>query len=418
MRQKRYNKTAMKEYGTIIVGGGAAGLFCAAALRSGKGVLLLERGERTGRKLSATGNGQGNVTNLHMSSAHYFHQRGDEGGMTARLLSAHGERDMIAFLERLGGIFLPDARGRVYPAGRQASAVTDLLRRAAEANGVFLKTKCRVVSLRERKGQGFVVEAETDAGKEQFSARRVVLCTGGKAAPNFGTDGSAYALAKALGHTVTSLYPSLVQLKTERDPIRGLKGVRTEAALSVRLRDGNAVTERGDVIFTDYGISGDAVFRLSAFLTDQPGGKTVWLEFVPDVPEEKIAAVLRRKRETYSDLPAEELPGGIVCNALGRAIVRRCGEKTPEAIARAVKAFPLAVTGSLGFESAQVTKGGIPLDETDGNLQSRLVKGLYFAGEILDADGQCGGYNLQWAYSSARAVADRIDAVCASGEER
>ncbi len=415
MRKKSYNKTVMKRYATAIIGGGAAGLFCAAALGNTEGVLVAERGERAGRKLSATGNGQGNITNLRMSPEHYFHLGGDPAGITVHALSEYGECDMISFLESLGGLFLADERGRVYPAGRQASAVTDLLRFTLARKGVRMQTQTRVMSLQRQSGR-FLLEAEGPEGKETFSADRVVLCTGGKAAKNFGTDGSAYALAEGLGHTVTKLYPSLVQLETERGPIRGLKGIRAEAELTAYSGQGKGRTRlarvRGDVIFTDYGISGDAVFRLSAFLTEKLAGEriTVSIGFLPDVPEEKLCSALIRKHDRFPDIPEGELLCGILNNQLGRAVARSCAEKSAEALARKAKDFSLSVTGSLGFDSAQVTKGGIPLSEVDETLQSRLVKGLYFAGEILDVDGECGGYNLQWAYSSARVVAAAIDA--------
>lgn len=405
----------MNGYGTIIVGGGASGLFCAAALKGGKDVLVLERGERAGRKLSATGNGQGNVSNLHMSADHYFHQSGDSRGVLSRALALHGREDMLAFLEGLGGLFVADGRGRVYPTGKQASSVTDLLRFRLAEKGVRIAAGMRVRSLR-READGFVAEAEGTAGTECFFARRVVLCTGGSAAKNFGTDGSAYALATAFGHTLTPLYPSLVQLKTEREAIRGLKGIRAEARLSAFAGRGREkrklAEERGDLIFTDYGVSGDAVFRLSAFLTDRLGKEEISLsaEFLPDISPERLLRALRRKRAAFPSLADGELAGGIVNNALGRAIARR-SDGTPEGQAARIKDFPLAVTGSLGFDGAQVTKGGIPLDEADENLQSRLAPGLYFAGEILDVDGECGGYNLQWAYSSARLVADGIDGI-------
>jgi predicted Rossmann fold flavoprotein len=166
---------------------------------------------------------------------------------------------------------------------------------------------------------------------------------------------------------------------------------------------------RGDIIFTDYGVSGDAVFRLSAFIADGiADGKTeLSIDFLPDMDRERILAALLQKRAAFSELPDNELLFGIVNNQVGRAIMKRADGNAMRA-AELVKAFPLKVTGSLGFDYAQVTKGGIPLSEMDENLQSRFVKGLYFAGEILDVDGQCGGFNLQWAYASARTVAEAI----------
>ena len=214
----------MKEYAAIIVGGGASGMFCALRLaESGvKDVLLLERNDRLGRKLSATGNGQGNVTNTAMSAEHYF---SGDAGRVASVLARFGAEDLIGALSVLGGIFLPDAVGRVYPASRQAASVTDLLRFALEGR-VEVRTGVRVLSARR---DGALFSVRTDGGKE-FRGRALVLACGGKAAPHFGTDGSGYGLARAFGHTVTPLRPSLVQLKTEQTYIRGLKGVRADCA--------------------------------------------------------------------------------------------------------------------------------------------------------------------------------------------
>lgn len=399
-----------KKIETAIIGGGAAGMFCAASLSAGKDVLVLERGERLGRKLSATGNGQGNVTNAHMSAEHYFSSEKETKNRISRALARYGEDDMLAFLEDLGGLFLPDERGRIYPAGRQASAVTDLLRYAIFAKNIAVETGAKAVSL-SRSPNGFLIRAEKGTGTEDFEARNVVLCTGGRAAKNFGTDGSAYALAKGLGHTVTALYPSLVQLKTPTEPIRGLKGIRVDARVFACCGKRRIAEARGDVIFTDYGVSGDAVFRLSAFLTDKLDKEDVslCLELLPDVGEELLCSVLSRKLSKQSGVPAGELLCGILNNQLGRAVMKRCKTATATEITRMIKGFVLPVTGALAFDYAQVTKGGIPLSETDENLQSRLEKGLYFAGEILDVDGECGGYNLQWAYASARTVAAALN---------
>ena len=400
----------MKNIRTAIIGGGASGMFCAAALQDARGAVIFERGERLGKKLSATGNGQGNVTNLSLSEKNYFSVSGDARDRLIDALARHGRADMLRFLESLGGLFLPDERGRVYPAGRQASSVTDLLRFSLAAKGVEICTDTKASAL-IKTPRGFRVEAETPAGRECFEAERVVLCAGGKAAKNFGTDGGAYLLAKSLGHSLTPLYPSLVQLKTDTAPIRGLKGIRVDARVSAYAGKEKLAEERGDVIFTDYGLSGDAVFRISAFLTDKLDKSkiTLKLEFLPDVPARKIIDVLTEKSRSENMLPEGELLCGIVNNQLGRAVMRICGTQNITGIVSVLKEFALPVTGSLGFDYAQVTKGGVPLSETDNDLQSRLVKGLYFAGEILDVDGECGGYNLQWAYTSARIVADALN---------
>lgn len=358
---------------------------CALSLaKRGGDVTILERGDRLGRKLSATGNGQGNVTNVHMGAEHYF---SDDREKVARALARFSAKDTVRFLQSMGGVFLPDARGRVYPAGRQASAVTDLMRRALDESGVRICLGAQVHALAydEKTGRFNAVWAGG-----QMGADAVVLAAGGKAAKNFGTDGSAYALAKAFGHTVTSLSPSLVQLRCDPAAVRGLKGIRTDGELRVIRGDRERYRVRGDILFTESGLSGDAVFRASAYARE---GDELLLDFLPDLSLEEVEEAEGR--------------GGTTClvhNTLGRLIERKAGGSA----ASLIKRFPLVVTGTLGFDYAQVTKGGIPLAETDENFMSRKRRGLYFTGEILNVDGECGGYNLQWAFTSAHCVAEGI----------
>lgn len=444
----------MKEYAAIIVGGGASGMFCALRLaESGvKDVLLLERNDRLGRKLSATGNGQGNVTNTAMSAEHYF---SGDAGRVASVLARFGAEDLIGALSALGGIFLSDAVGRVYPASRQAASVTDLLRFALEGR-VEVRTGVRVLSARR---DGALFSVRTDGGKE-FRGRALVLACGGKAAPHFGTDGSGYGLARAFGHTVTPLRPSLVQLKTEQTYIRGLKGVRADCAVRL-LPDGSAakgaislkgvlasaegpvsngasasnaasapqdgsaakgmpaskgdICLRGDLLFTDYGVSGDVIFRLSAFCRE---GDVLSVDFLPDCAPSAVAAAIRGKAERYPQMRGEDLLRGIVNSAVGKCLAKYSANAPfsqdrglADRLAACVKDFRLPVVGSLGFDYAQVTKGGVPLGEVDDDLMSRRAEGLYLLGELLDVDGECGGYNLQWAFScgavAAAAVAGR-----------
>ena len=370
-----------------VIGGGAAGMACAVhLLRAGQEVTLLERGERLGRKLSATGNGQGNVTNADLTAAHYF---SDDNAKVALILSRFGNADTVHFLESMGGIFLPDARGRVYPAGRQASAITDLFRGELERLHADICFNAQVQKITY--DRGFTLEWA--AGHMRADA--VVLAAGGKAAPNFGTDGNAYALAQAFGHTVTPLSPALVRLKSDPALVRALKGIRMDAGLKVMRNGHMCYACRGDVLFTENGVSGDAVFRASSYARK---GDMLEIDFLPDVAEERLEEALKRSG------------GSLLCivpNGLGRALLKRAdgGHGT---LVSLLKRFTLPVLGDCGFENAQVTKGGIPLDETDENLQSTKRRGLFFAGEILNADGECGGYNLQWAFSSAYAAAEGI----------
>lgn len=405
----------MERFSTIIIGGGAAGLFLAANVTTEYGkVLLLERGERVGKKLSSTGNGQGNVTNALVGERPYLSVRGDktQEKQIHGYLMRYGREEMLAFLESLGGLFLPDERGRYYPAGRQASAVTDLLRFAVAQRGVLVQTGSYVQKLKKEGGR-YALTAETPSGMQTYYADNVVVCTGGKAAKNFGTDGNGYTLAGGFGHSVTALYPALVQLKTDTQYTKPLKGIRVMDSGLTAMVDGKPVSSLvGDVIFTDYGVSGDAVFRISSFIADKiDGGKVVLsLDLLPTVSKEKLVAVLAEKRKKFPELADSELLCGILNNQVGRAVMKRYGGGGFETVADGVKCFTIPVTGSLGFDYAQVTKGGIPLAEVDEGLQSRYGDGLYFAGEILDVDGECGGFNLQWAYTSAMVCAHSIEA--------
>lgn len=370
-----------------VIGGGAAGMACAILLaRAGKSVTVIERGERLGKKLSATGNGQGNVTNTHVDASRYF---SDDADKVARVLTHFSWQDAVAFLQSMGGIFLPDARGRVYPAGRQASAVTDLMRRELSRLGVQVVTGARVERLDVRHG----LRAVWAGGS--VSSDAVVLAAGGAAAKNFGTDGTAYALAQNFGHTVTPLQPVLVQLRCDPQAVRGLKGIRMDAGVRVVRGEREVYACRGDVLFTESGVSGDAVFRASSYAEQ---GDTLWLDFLPDVPPYLLRTAVGEGED------------GLLCvvpNGLGRHLFKRAAGDRARLLSLC-KAFPLTVTGTLGFDYAQATRGGIPLAETDEGLQSLYCDGLYFAGEILNVDGECGGYNLHWAFASAHAVAEAL----------
>ena len=402
-----YNGTMNgKMYTTAIVGGGASGLMLAVTLsNSQQNIILFERGERVGKKLSATGNGQGNITNLACEDEGYFSSTPFGAQKAQAIVRAHGKQSLFGFFEKLGVLLSADERGRVYPAGRQASALSDALRFYIAEKGVETHTSSRVADIK-KSGDIFTLTLENG---EKFCAKTVVLCTGGKSAKNFGTDGTGFALATDKGHTLTKLYPSLVQLKTQTKSIKTLKGIRVvDANLTAKWGE-NCQTLTGDVIFTDYGVSGDAVFRISSFISDKIAeGVTLYIDFLPQFSKEKIHQLLVKKRERFPSAPHSELLCGIVNNQVGRAILKEVKEGDLLSASALVKAFPLAVTGTLGFDYAQVTKGGIPLEETDENLQSKFVSGLYFAGEILDVDGLCGGFNLQFAYSSAQTVAGAI----------
>lgn len=377
-----------------IIGGGASGLAAAALLcRTTKlDIALIEGGGRLGKKLAASGNGQGNISNAHISQQNYH---GSGAARAYDIISCFGK-----VYERLFyGRFTCDERGRIYPAGRQASALSDCLIAEVRRGGVNVLTDARVVSL--EKGGQFVLRLSDGSS---MTAKYVVMCVGGKAQKQFGTDGSSYALARAFGHRITPLFPSLVQLKTDVAHIKTLRGIRADCNVRAVAEDGGEMSARGDVIFTDYGVSGNAVFSVSPVFAGSRG--KICIGFAPGISEEELAADIRLKQSLGYE--RSEVLALTLNNQIGRAIVRRAGSGDAAVIAHTAKNFTLEVNGTLGFDYAQVTRGGVDMSDVNDDLESALCPGLFFAGEVLDVDGDCGGYNLTWAFASAARVAEAI----------
>lgn len=390
----------MQKYDIAVIGGGASGLVCAVRLKEldkNLSVAVIEKGERAGKKIAASGNGQGNVSNVDLGAEHY---RGSCAYLAEKLCSSR----LYNPLENFDFLFASDKLGRIYPAGKQGSALSDCLLRKAEILGVELRLSTAVTAIE----RGFSLTLQ---GGEKLLADRVVLAAGGKAQKQFGTDGGGYELAKSLGHTVTPLYPSLVQLRCDTRHIKTLKGIRTECLVTAADGEGKILgSSSGDVIFTDYGVSGNAIFYISSCCAGVEN-VTLTLGFLPEISEAQIEEDVGNK--IAKGYPQSELLCGTLHNQIGRAVMRRCQSSDPRTIAHTVKNFTLAVEGSLGFDYAQVTKGGVPAGEIDDSLQSKIVRGLYFTGEVLDVDGDCGGYNLTWAIVSgmhaAKSIADTLN---------
>lgn len=383
----------MQKYSVAIVGGGAAGLTCALALKrinKDMSVVVIDGGERLGKKLAATGNGQGNVSNSHLSPLNYH------GGGAVLARAVIGGDYKLPF-SLFNCLFSEDEEGRIYPSGRQASALVDSLLRELIVLGVQFINPVRVAGIK----RGF--ELTLSDGKK-LQADRVVLACGGKAQKQFGTDGSSYALAQSFGHKLTALYPSLVQLRTDTSHIKPLKGIRVDCLVTAYCGGRALGSARGDVIFTDYGVSGNAIFKISSCVSGVEGC-TLSLSFLPDIAEEDIARDIQKKLAL--GYPSGELLSGTLHNQVGRAIIKRGGSDVKN-IVRTLKNFTLAVTGTLGFDYAQVTRGGIDCADIGEDMQSKLQKGLYLVGEYVDVDGDCGGYNLLWAFASGVRAAKSI----------
>jgi len=380
----------------------------AALTAAGRGIptVLLERQNRVGRKLLATGNGRCNLTNLNLSHQYYH---GAPSDFIAPAMDAFGAADTLNLFETLGLLTVAEDSGRVYPLSDQAGSVVDVLRFAVEAAGVEIRTDFDVTSVRQTK-TGFKVCSES----ESILTDKVVICCGGMAGGKLGGTKSGYELLQSFGHRTTKLFPVLVQLKTDNTWVRSLKGVRADAAVTLK-RGGEILAESaGEVQFADYGISGPAIFEISRAACSEKGELTVHLDLLRSLDFARVQGIIAQRQQTMPALTLENLLTGVVHNRLGRTVLRYAGydlnapvsslkQNDIKKIAAALGDFVLPVIGNMGFDGAQVTAGGIRTDEFDPNtMESKLIPGLYAAGEVLDVDGDCGGYNLQWAWASGR----------------
>ena len=388
-----------------VIGGGAAGMLAAlTAAENGHRVLLLERQSRVGRKLLATGNGRCNLSNYHVSPAHYH----GGAGFCDFALSQFDVGKTLQYFASLGLLTVSEDSGRIYPMSNMAGSVLDVLRYALERPEIDLQTGQTVTAVRKMP-EGFSVKTETDT----FSARRLILAAGGAAGSKVGGGMDGYRLAKSLGHHRTALYPSLVQLKTDPTYPRALKGVKAQCGISICRGSQVLARNSGEVLFTEYGVSGPAIFDLSRSVSAGGSDLTCLLNFFPDWVEAEVLHWLSQRQAAMAAHEASTLLTGSCHTRLGQMICKSAGFTNQRAagltrddlrrIARQATHFALPITGTCGFDQAQVTAGGLDTSEFDPRtLQSRLVPGLYACGELLDIDGDCGGYNLQWAWSSGR----------------
>lgn len=391
----------------LIIGGGAAGM--AAALTASEDgtreVVVLERQARVGRKLLATGNGRCNLTNRNLNIANYH---GENAAFCAAALRRFSPEETISWFRGLGLLTVTEDSGRVYPLSDSANSVVDVLRLAlSQRKNVRLCTGCEVQALRRKKGKFFVSLPE-----KTLEGDCVIVCAGGCAGAKLGGTEMGYRLLESLGHHRTALFPALVQLRTDTALVRGLKGVRCDA--SVRFRgEGMTAESCGEVQFTEYGVSGPAIFELSR-AASVCGRGTLLLDLLRGSTEDALFDLLEERCRRTPNWEAGELLTGILHNRLGKTILKSCGLPFGETcgsldgqalrrVCHMVKYFALEVRGAMGMDGAQVTAGGIRTAEfRPDTLESRLCRGLYAAGEVLDIDGDCGGYNLQWAWASGR----------------
>lgn len=396
----------MKNYGMIVVGGCSAGIVAAISAKRRNPdmkIAILEKLPRIGKKLLATGNGKCNLTNETAAEHDYV---GKEFASYA--FDKYSPEKIKEFFASLGLLCYTDSCGRVYPESNTASSVVDALRFELERLKIDVYCDTPVTDIKHKKD--FIINGE-------FACKKLIIAAGGKASPSQGSDGSGYALAKSFGHSVTKLYPALVPLCASPEITKPMKGVRVRNVTLTFKGDKKIAQTSGEILFTDYGLSGIAAMELAAsarkYIDSVKQNPFTNIDFMPDKSYNELVDYLLNLNKIKGFTNMDNLLTGFLPKTVGIAVCKACKlyksdkliseltEKDIRKIAEKIKSFPLEVTGTKDFKDAQVTSGGIKTNEIDNKtMQSKICNNLYFAGEIIDVDGGCGGFNLQWAWAS------------------
>ena len=386
-----------------IIGAGAAGMTAAiTAASNGAEVVVLEHMDRVGKKILSTGNGRCNFTNTYQDRSCYH---SDNESFPWKIIEKFNAEQIIKLFEELG-VYAKNRNGYMYPYSDQASSVTEALKMELERLqiDVRLQTECTDIFPRKK---GFTLQIVKDGKKGKIYADHVILCTGSRAFPASGSDGSGYDLAKKLGHKIIPVLPDLVQLSCEEKFFKSIAGVRVQGTVSIWSENQCLAKDTGELQLTNYGISGIPVFQVSRYAAIALYKKKkvqAILDFMPEFSEDELEMrPYKRADQFFTGLSNKKLSDLWVKEA-GISKEKKVGvfaEKEIQQLVRLIKNFKVIVTETNSYEQAQVCRGGIDTkDVHPDTLESRYVPGLYFAGEILDVDGMCGGYNLTWAWAS------------------
>lgn len=394
----------------LVIGGGAAGLMAAiSARRLGAKVTILERNPRIGKKILATGNGRCNFTNIYAKADNYS---GKDPGFSNYALSNFTAEDTIRFFEKLGIQHKIEDEGKAFPMSDQASSFLDVF--LYELNVLGIDTLCNsYIKKINKKGEDFILEL--DSGKV-FVGDRVVIATGGKAMPSSGSDGNGYDLAKGLGHTITPIFPALVQIMLEGPFFKRISGVKFVGTAKA-IHNGKVVAEdRGDILFANYGISGPPILQISrkvGEMLETDEGVYLEISIIDRMSTDELKALLKKRFALGPNRPIDFSFVGLINKRLIPVMLKEAGitdtnrtassltDAEIENITDILTRWRFKIRGTKGWQSAQVTAGGINTDEIyPESMESKLLRGLYFAGEVIDIDGPCGGFNLQWAWAS------------------
>lgn len=411
----------MNHHDVIIIGGGASGAMCALACKDfGLDVVLLEGTDRICKKVLTTGNGRCNITNSSIKEPFLsYHSRNN--GFFAETLKNFSVNDTINFFSILGLPLIELENGKMYPRSLQASSVIDIFRMALNDREIPLYLNHKVNSIIKNK-KGFTLSIKNS--EDTFSCKKLILCTGGKSAANTGSDGSGYTLAKTLGHNIINPLPGIVQLKLNYPHLKALSGVKFNGWVDLFIDDKLIRREFGEILFTDYGISGPPILQISSnasIALSMKKNVQIKIDMLPDMDEDTLINFLeghfgmfghRSVTESFVGIINKKLIPTILKEAHISSLHKPCYELEWEEksnIYNLLKSWTFEVSDTNSFSNAQVTVGGVDTREVNSNsLESKLCRNLFFCGEVLDVNGDCGGFNLQWAWSSALAAARAV----------
>ncbi len=405
----------MKNYDLTVIGGCSAGLVAAInakRLYPQIKVAIIEKLPRIGKKLLATGNGKCNITNMQALCHNYINK-----DFAKFALESYPPEKIIDFFESLGLLTYADSCSRVYPESNMAASVVDALRFEIERLKIDVYCDTPATEIKKSKGKFFI--------NNEFCSEKIIVCAGGKSSAPQGSDGSGYTLAKGLGHSITKTVPALVPLNASPEITKPLKGVRVRN-VNLTLKGEKIIAKTsGEILFTDYGLSGIAAMELAApaqkYIDNVKLTPFTYIDFLPDMSYDKLFDYIKNLSNIKGFCNLDNLLTGILPKPAGIAICKACklykAERNVSSltdneirqIAEKIKKFPLEITGTRGFLNSQVTSGGIKVDEiNEKTMESKICKNLYFAGEIIDVDGGCGGFNLQWAWASGMLAGEML----------
>ncbi|WP_064614507.1 NAD(P)/FAD-dependent oxidoreductase [Streptobacillus moniliformis] len=400
-----------------IIGAGASGILCAIyAAQRGYDVVIFERKDRMLKKVLVTGNGTCNFTNINAGYRNYF---SIEEKIDERIFNEYSFEDVLSFFKKIGIEYKVEKFGKVYPLSYQASAIVDTLRFKVESmKNIEVKYEFEVSKVR-KKNLKFNVSSVSN---ETIVVDKLVIAAGGISYPELGSNGSGYDLAIKMGHSRTEIFPVLVQLKVDKKYAKGLEGVKQKVKLSVYNNNELLRSDENELLFTAYGVSGPCIFNLSYLTALYNLDDLYWnVDFLSMYSEDELRTLLYTRKKDLGYLEIEYYLNGLVNKKFASYLLKSVGieklnfkvseidDEIIEKLVEKLKKFVFKVYDTTGFSNAQVTAGGIRINEVDNySLESKIVKGLYFTGEILDVFGDCGGYNLNWCFISGMHVGKNI----------